>query len=105
MKYALAAAFCAIMMFSGCKKDTSSAVYAYSGTIMGKSAFATTCGGTYWIVIDSLHQRTTFNAVPSGSGVDLSANIFPIRVNLNWHYANPNICDEIVIDQIAVAQQ
>lgn len=83
-----------------CKKSSKTTSYMNTGTIKGPSPFMTACGAAYWIEIDSVNARTTFNSLPPGSGIDLSTATFPVNVKLNWHYVMPNTCSIIVIDGI-----
>jgi|SRR5579872_627092 len=106
MKPILILLFALVLISPSCKKSskttstTTTTSYMSTGTIKGPSMFMTACGAAYWIVIDTVNARTTFDSVPVGSGIDLSTATFPINVKLNWHYVLPNTCSIIIIDAI-----
>ncbi len=100
MKNLLIFVFAIAFIAPSCKKSSSTTSYMNTGTIKGPSPFMTSCGGAYWIVIDGVAARTTFNTLPTSSGIDLSTATFPISVKLNWHYVTPNTCAIIVVDDI-----
>ena len=100
MKHILILVAGIVLISVSCKKSSKTTAYSNSAVIKGPSLFMTACGGAYWIVIDTLNARTTFNSLPAGSGIDLTTATFPINVKLNWHYQEPNTCAVIVIDAI-----
>ena len=104
MKKAIFPLLAVLSLFIGsCNKSskTSATSYTDAAVIKGPNMFTTTCGGAYWIVIDTANSRTTFDSLPAGCGIDLSTATFPVNVKLNWHYQSPNTCSIIVVDAIA----
>jgi hypothetical protein len=89
-----------VFISASCKKASKTTTYSNNAVIKGPTLFMTACGGAYWIVIDTVNARTTFNSLPAGSGIDLTKAIFPMNVKLNWHYQEPNTCAVIIIDAI-----
>ncbi|MEI8279701.1 MAG: hypothetical protein WCG87_08035 [Bacteroidota bacterium] len=106
MKHLLLMLAAIVIVTSSCRKNENavnnkiSTNYAYTATIKGPSPFMTACSGLYWIVIDGVTYRTTFDTLPANSGIDLSTATFPISVKLNWHFQNPNNCYIIIVDDI-----
>lgn len=93
----------AVAAVAGCRKGgdgNKTTNYSYTGVIKGQSPFMTQCGGAYWIEINGVNARTTFNSLPAGSGIDLATATYPMNVKLNWHYEVPNTCFIIVIDGV-----
>ena len=106
MKHLLFLFAAIVIVTSSCRKNENSISnkittnYAYTATIKGPSPFMTACGGLYWIEIDGVPYRTTFDTLPSNSGIDLTTATFPMNVKLNWHYQLPNNCYIILVDDI-----
>ena|ERR1019366_3128678 len=89
------------IIFSSCKKSSTTTTYKYTATITGPDLTMTPCSGGYWIVIDGITAGTRFLSLPAGSGIDLTTATFPIKVKLNWHHdGDPNPCNDITIDAI-----
>ena len=72
-----------------------------TGVIKGPSLFMNDCTAAFLITINGVDSFASFNALPAGSGIDLSTATFPLNVKLNWHHLAGNPCGVIVIDAIA----
>ncbi len=72
-----------------------------TGVIKGPSLFMNDCTAAFLITINGVDSFASFNALPAGSGIDLSTATFPINVKLNWHHLAGNPCGVIVIDAVA----
>ncbi len=81
-------------------KKTNTVYHKSTAVIHGLSplTMGAMCYGKYSITINDSTAHSTFDTLPSNSGIDLSAATFPMNVKLNWH--NTSDCGMVIIDAI-----
>jgi hypothetical protein len=80
------------LIMGGCTKNNG---YDSHGTIIGFDYRKCMCCSGWFIVIDSDTLR--FQQVPEGSAVVLDVTSFPVDINLDWHYPDPQCMSDLII--------
>ena len=97
MKPFIATLIFAVLIFSACKKAKTTDAFMNTATITGPNLTMLACGAAFIIKIHGISDSgAQFNAMPSGSSVNLSTASFPINVKINWHHNTGNSCDTLV---------
>jgi hypothetical protein len=82
------------LLIGGSCADEVPACYKSEGTLIGLDARACACCGGWLITID----RQTYNfQMPSSSQINAEADKFPLKVKLNWKFADDAMCGNWII--------
>jgi hypothetical protein len=88
-----------ILSFISCDKDNKDNTEELNGKITGYDMRKCMCCGGFYIDIKDSTYR--FDSIPTNSGINLTIDTFPIKVNVAFHKKNPQcLGDEIIIDRM-----
>ncbi len=75
-----------------CRKNDG---YESRGTIMGFDYRKCMCCSGWFVIIEKDTLR--FQQLPEGSTLNLTDTVFPVEVNLDWHFPDPQCMPDLII--------
>jgi hypothetical protein len=73
---------------SSCKRENNK--YMSEGIITGADIRMCACCGGWYITVDTANYE--FTSLPENSNIDLQTSTFPLKVKLDWQFADRSGC-------------